>query len=54
MKAVGDYSNPGKTGMIVKNPCTFIFEMYRTTNESQEEAENFDLPFEGRLSSENR
>ncbi len=28
--------------------------MYRTTNKSQEEAENFDLPFGGRLSSENR
>ena len=28
--------------------------MYRNTNESQKEAENFDLPFGGRLSGENR
>ncbi len=28
--------------------------MYRTTNEAQEEAENFGLPFGGRLSEENR
>ena len=28
--------------------------MYRTTNEAQEKAENFDLPFGGKLSPENR
>jgi len=28
--------------------------MYRTTNEAQEKAENFDLPFGGRLSEDNR
>jgi transposase, IS5 family len=29
-------------------------EMYRNTNEVQKQAENFELPFEGRLSQENR
>ncbi len=28
--------------------------MYKTTNKAQEKAENFDLPFGGRLASENR
>ena len=48
------YSNPGKTGIITQNPCTFKLEMYKTTNKAQEKAENFGLPFGGKLSQENR
>ena len=39
---------------MAQNPCTFKLEMYKTTNKAQEKAENFDLPFGGRLSEENR
>ncbi len=54
LKAMRDYENPRKIGIIRKNPCTFNLEMYRTTKESQKKAENFDLPFGGKLSEENR
>jgi len=45
---------PRKSGRISQNPCTAIGEIYRLLESTPSSPENFELPFEGQLSLDNR